>query len=79
MPRNRITSTTSGSRSLTTAIHGHDVVREGYAVEDATCLCVSSSFGCHDGDKLYVEWDLADPAISAYEYCSSSLRMIAAW
>ena len=62
--------------TLTTAVHGHDVVREGYAVEDPTRLCVSSSFGCHDGDKLYVEWDLADPAISAYDVARRGLRRL---
>ena len=51
--------------SLSTAVHGHDVVRGGYAIEDPSQLCVSSSFGCHDGDKLYLRWDLAEPALSA--------------
>ena len=62
--------------SLTTAIHGHDVVREGYAVDDPTRICVSSSFGCHDGDKLYVAWDLAEPAISAFDVARRGLRRL---
>jgi hypothetical protein len=62
--------------SLTTAIHGHDVVREGFSVEDPTHICVSTSFGCHDGDKLYVEWDLSEPAISAYDVARRGLRRL---
>ena len=62
--------------SLTTAIHGHDVVREGYAVDDPTRICVSSSFGCHDGDKLYVQWDLGEPAISAFDVARRGLRRL---
>jgi len=62
--------------TLTTAIYGHDVVREGYAVEDPTRICVSSSFGCHDGDKLYVEWDLSGPAISAFDVARRGLRRL---
>lgn len=50
---------------LTAAVHGHDVVREGYAVEHGACLCVSSSFGCYDGDKVYLRWDLAERVPSA--------------
>jgi len=62
--------------SLSTAIHGHDVVREGFVVEDTTHLCVSSSFGCHDGDKLYVTWDLSEPAISALDVARRGLRRL---
>ena len=47
------------------AVFGHDVARGGYAVEREPLLCVSTSFGCFDGDKLYLEWDLAEPAESA--------------
>jgi len=47
------------------AMHGHDVVREGFAVEHGACLCLSSSFGCYDGDKVYLRWDLAERAPSA--------------
>lgn len=50
---------------LTAAVHGHDVVREGFAVEHGACLCLSSSFGCYDGDKVYLRWDLAERAPSA--------------
>ena len=61
---------------LSTAIHGHDVVREGFVVEDTTHLCVSSSFGCHDGDKLYVAWELSEPAISALDVARRGLRRL---
>jgi hypothetical protein len=46
---------------LSTAIHGHDVAREGFFVENTTRLCLSTSFGCYDGDKLFLAWDLANP------------------
>lgn len=41
------------------AIYGHDIVREGYAKDGPRQLCVSTSFGCHDDVKTYVEVDLA--------------------
>lgn len=59
--------------TLTTAVHGHDVVREGFSVENPSQLCVSSSFGCHDGDKVYLRWDLARPAISALDVARTGL------
>lgn len=62
--------------TLTTAIHGHDVVREGFGVDSPAQLCVSSSFGCHDGDKLYVHWDLAEPALSALDVVRRGLRRL---
>lgn len=55
------------------AIYGHDVVREGAAVEREPLLCVSTSFGCYDGDKLYVRWDLAQRAESAAEVAEKAL------
>jgi hypothetical protein len=42
--------------------------------EMADALCVSSSFGCHDGDKVYLEWDLARPAPSALVVAAEGLR-----
>lgn len=41
------------------AIFGHDIVREGYAKDDARQLCVSTSFGCVDENKVFVQLDLA--------------------
>jgi hypothetical protein len=61
---------------LTTTIFGHDVVREGYAVDDPHRLCVSTSFGCFDGDKVYVKWDLADPAASAHDVATRGLHRL---
>lgn len=40
------------------AIYGHDIVREGYAKDGPRQLCVSTSFGCLDAAKTYVEVDL---------------------
>jgi len=58
------------------AIFGHDVARAGYAVEREPLLCVSTSFGCFDGDKLYVEWDLAEPADNAVLTARRGLRVL---
>lgn len=56
------------------AVYGHDVARAGYAVEREPLLCLSTSFGCYDGDKLYLEWDLAEPAESAAQVAKKGLR-----
>src|SRR5262245_35047212 len=58
------------------AVFGHDPIREGHVVEHEPLLCVSTSFGCHDGDKVYLEWDLAVPAASAEEVASKGLRRL---
>ncbi len=56
------------------AVYGHDVARQGYAVDREPLLCVSTSFGCFDGDKLYLDWDLAEPAESASAVALKGLR-----
>jgi hypothetical protein len=56
------------------AVFGHDVIREGHLIEHEPLLCVSTSFGCHDGDKVYLEWDLAVPAASAAAVARTGLR-----
>jgi hypothetical protein len=58
------------------AVYGHDVARAGYAVDREPLLCISTSFGCYDGDKLYLEWDLAEPAESAREMARRGLRVL---
>lgn len=58
------------------AVYGHDVARSGYAIEREPLLCLSTSFGCYDGDKLYLEWDLAVPAESAAEVAWRGLRAL---
>ncbi|GAB3848058.1 metallophosphoesterase [Dactylosporangium cerinum] len=58
------------------AVFGHDVIREGHLVEHEPLLCVSTSFGCHDGDKVYLEWDLAVPAGSATALARAGLRRL---
>ncbi len=52
---------------LTVTVYGHDVAHAGYAIDREPLLCVSSSFGCHDGDKLVLSWDLGRRAHSAEE------------
>src|SRR5262245_11164923 len=56
------------------AVFGHDPIREGHLVEHEPLLCVSTSFGCHDGDKVYLEWDLAVPAVDAEQVARIGLR-----
>ena len=58
------------------AVYGHDLIREGHVVEHEPLLCVSTSFGCHDGDKVYLEWDLAKKATSAGEVARTGLRKL---
>ncbi len=60
--------------SLRVAIYGHDVAREGYAIDREPLLCISTSFGCFDGDKLYLSWDLSQPAESAFDLATRGLR-----
>lgn len=59
---------------LNVVVYGHDVVREGHLVEREPLLCVSSSFGCFDGDKMYVEWKLSERAESAEDLVERGLR-----
>jgi len=56
------------------AIYGHDVARAGFAIQREPMLCISTSFGCYDGDKLYLEWDLTDPAENAHDVATRGLR-----
>ncbi|MBK6517014.1 MAG: metallophosphoesterase [Polyangiaceae bacterium] len=59
---------------LMVAVYGHDVAHTGYAIDREPLLCISSSFGCFDGDKLYLDWDLSDFAESANEVAERGLR-----
>jgi hypothetical protein len=59
---------------LTVAVYGHDVAHRGYAIDREPLLCVSTSFGCHDGDKLYLSWDLSVRAESARHVAEVGLR-----
>lgn len=76
------TTTTERARSflsaldpgLRVAVYGHDVAHQGHAIDREPLLCVSTSFGCHDGDKLYLSWDLAVRAESAAELAKGGLR-----
>ncbi len=60
--------------ALKVAVFGHDVAREGFAIDREPLLCISTSFGCFDGDKLYLDWDLAHPAESAARVAKHGLR-----
>jgi hypothetical protein len=59
---------------LAVAVYGHDVAREGYAIDREPLLCISTSFGCFDGDKLYLDWDLSRRADSARHLVEVGLR-----
>jgi hypothetical protein len=59
---------------LRVAVYGHDVAREGYAIDREPLLCLSTSFGCYDGDKLYLDWDLSEAAESARDLADRGLR-----
>lgn len=56
------------------AVYGHDVARAGYAIDREPLLCLSTSFGLYDGDKLYMEWDLSEPASSAAQLAAQALH-----
>ncbi len=43
----------------TIAIYGHDVVPEGFEITGDEQICVSTSFGLYDPNKIYVSLDLA--------------------
>jgi hypothetical protein len=60
--------------TLRVAVYGHDVAREGYAIDREPLLCLSSSFGCYDGDKLILDWDLSEPAESAADVARRGLK-----
>lgn len=75
------TTSTQRARSFLQAVHadaqvavfGHDVARDGYAIDREPLLCISTSFGCYDGDKLYLDWDLARRAESAQDAAKQGL------
>lgn len=46
---------------------GHDVVREGYEKIGAEQICVSTSFGCDDQNKVYLRLDLAGQYTSVHD------------
>jgi hypothetical protein len=58
---------------LRVAVYGHDVAQQGFAIDREPLLCVSTSFGCHDGDKLYLSWDLSRHASGAREVALDGL------
>ncbi|MBL8744297.1 MAG: hypothetical protein JNK04_24490, partial [Myxococcales bacterium] len=58
---------------LNVAVYGHDVAHSGYAIDREPLLCVSSSFGCYDGDKLILSWDLERRVHSAADLARDGL------
>jgi hypothetical protein len=59
---------------LAVVVYGHDVAPAGYAIDREPMLCVSTSFGCFDGDKSVLVWDLAERATTAHEVARRGLR-----
>ena len=64
------------SPAMTVAVYGHDVARGGYAIDTEPLLCISTSFGCFDGDKMYLDWDLSRRAGSAEEVAREGLKLL---
>jgi hypothetical protein len=62
--------------SARVAAFGHDPIREGHLIEHEPLLCISTSFACRDGDKVYLEWDLSVPADSAATVARDGLRSL---
>ncbi|MFO0555436.1 MAG: metallophosphoesterase [Polyangiaceae bacterium] len=58
---------------LAVAVYGHDVAHSGYAIDREPLLCISTSFGCFDGDKLYLSWPLDRRATTAEEVAAEGL------
>lgn len=58
---------------LRVTVYGHDVAHCGFAIDREPLLCISSSFGCFDGDKLYLDWDLRRFAETAAEVAMDGL------
>jgi Calcineurin-like phosphoesterase len=58
---------------LNVAVYGHDVAHGGFAIDREPLLCVSSSFGCFDGDKLILSWDLERRVHSAADLAREGL------
>ncbi|MSP25410.1 MAG: hypothetical protein EXR75_09650 [Myxococcales bacterium] len=61
---------------LTVAVHGHDVARSGFVIEHEHALCISTSFGCFDGDKFYLDWALSERVNSSRELVERGLRRL---
>jgi hypothetical protein len=61
-------------QDLSVAVYGHDVAPTGFAIDQEPMLCISTSFGCFDGDKLYLSWDLARRAESAEQVARQGLQ-----
>ncbi|MFN3201555.1 MAG: metallophosphoesterase [Bradymonadia bacterium] len=51
----------------TLVAHGHDVVHEGYETTGDEQICLSTSYGLRDADKVYLRVDLSEPCPHATE------------
>lgn len=54
-------------------IHGHDVAPEGHRSHAEPLLCLSSSFGLHEGDKTIALWPLDRAPRSAAAFATEAL------
>ncbi len=50
------------------ALFGHDVVRDGYAIDEVNQLCFSTSFGLYDHAKVYLDLDLSEHFATAHDF-----------
>ena len=65
--REFLRATRPGEGSNAFVAFGHDVVREGYEKIGAEQICVSTSFGCDDENKVYLRLDLAAEYTSVHD------------
>ena len=57
--RSLLTATALDGRPNAFVAYGHDVVAEGYEITGEEQICVSTSFGLHDRDKVFLRLDLS--------------------
>lgn len=65
--REFLEATRPGDGSNAFIAFGHDVVREGYEKIGAEQICVSTSFGCDDKNKIYLRIDLSASYSSVHD------------
>lgn len=57
--RRLLAATALDGRPNAFVAYGHDVVAEGYEITGEEQICVSTSFGLHDRDKVFLRLDLS--------------------
>jgi hypothetical protein len=65
--RRLLAATGQDGRANAFCAFGHDVVREGFEIIGDEQICVSTSFGCFDRDKVYLRLDLSRRYASVHD------------